>query len=226
MRFSKIRVKSKEERLKNKEEHLKAKLKNVKQKERIKQKQKQQPKQPIITSPTPEQEMPDVMKEQKETPYTTSYCPEAENDLKQIKIHPEDYLEINIVKKSRVVDIFAIPIDKKTFHYKKQEYKIIEDGIYLLPTKSGLLMPSSFYREGYYEPTSFKNTNKGITGKALSLLYMEQLYTSLLYAEDNKYNLFIVILLLACLIGFGIGCYLIFTFTGTPPLPPEPIPIM
>jgi hypothetical protein len=214
MRFSKIHVKSKEER-------LKAKLKTIKQKERMKQ--KQQPKQPIMT---PEQEMPDVVKEQKETPYTTSYCPEADNDLKQIKMHPEDYLEINIVKKSRVVDIFAIPIDKKTFHYKDKEYKIIEDGIYLLPTKSGLLMPSSFYREGYYEPTSFKNTNKGITGKALSLLYMEQLYTSLLYAEDNKYNLFIVILLLACLIGFGIGCYLIFTFTGTPPLPPEPIPIM
>jgi hypothetical protein len=138
-------------------------------------------------------------------------------------MHPEDYLEINIVKKSRVVDIFAIPIDKKTFHYKDKEYKIIEDGIYLLPTKSGLLMPSSFYREGHYEPTSFKNTNKGITGKALSLLYMEQLYTSLLYAEDNKYNLFIVILLLACLIGFGIGCYLAFTFTGAPPPVPEPV---
>jgi len=70
--------------------------------------------------------------------------------------------------------------------------------------------------------------NKGITGKALSLLYMEQLYTSLLYSEDIKYNLFIVILSIACLVCYAVGCYFLFNNlwnggttpidNGTPPI--------
>jgi len=180
----------------------------------------------LSAPPEPKTEKPDVVSEQEEPYYTTNYCPESITDVKLVKRNPEEYLEINIIKKSRVVDTFAIPIEKKKFHYKEKEYKIVEDGIYLLPTKGGLLMPSSFYREGRPEPTGFKNTNKGITGKALSLLYMEQLYTSLVYAEDQKYNLFIVILLIACLIAFGIGCYFVFMHGGglfTPPAPTPPL---
>ncbi len=160
-------------------------------------------------------DVPDVAKEQTyEEEYTTTLCPESIKDISMIKKNPQDYLEINIIKKSRVVDTFAIHIENKKFHYKKKEYLIVEEGIYLLPTKRDILMPSSFYREGKPTPTNFKNTNKGITGKALSLLYMEQLYTSLLYAEDQKYNLFIVILLIANLIAFAIGAYFAFMHNG------------
>ena len=83
-----------------------------------------------------------------------------------------------------------------------------------MPTKSGLLMPSSYYREGTVKPALFLNTNKGITGRALSLLYREQLYRQILYAEDPKYNLFIVILLIAILICYGIGAYFVFFHNG------------
>jgi hypothetical protein len=183
---------------------------------------KPKPVQEQVAPPEPKTEKPDVASEQEEPYYTTDYCPESITDVKKIKHSPENHLEINIVKRSRVVDTFAIPIDKKVFHYKDKQYKIVEEGIYLLPTKGGLLMPSSFYREGKADPVGFRNTNKGITGKALSLLYMEQLYTSLLYAEDNKYNLFIVILLIACLIAFGVACYFVFMHGGGIIAPPQP----
>lgn len=172
------------------------------------------------------QNVPDVISEQIGKEYTTEFCKEAVNDIALIKKFPENYLTINVIRKSRVVDTFAIPIDKKKFRYKDKEYKVQEEGIYLLPTKQGILMPTSFYKEGHHEPTGFHNTNKGITGKALSLLYMEQLYTSLLYAEDNKYNLFIVILLIACLIGFGVACYFVFMHGGgmfSNPIPSGPL---
>lgn len=146
--------------------------------------------------------------------YQTEHCPEAVLDVRVIKKNPENHLEINIVRKSRVVDVFCIPVDRKTFHYKEKPYNIREDGIYLMPTKTGLFMPSSYYREGKPEPAMFRNTNKGITGRALSLLYKEQLYRQILFAEDPKYNLFIVILLIATLIAFGVGSYFVFFHNG------------
>jgi len=166
-------------------------------------------------------DVPDVVEEQiEDQPYQTDYCPEAMKDVKLIRKNPENYLEINVVKKSRVVDVFCIPVEKKSFHYKKLKYEVKEDGIYLMPTKTGLLMPSSYYREGNPKPAIFQNTNKGITGRALTLLYKEELYRQILFAEDPKYNIFIVILLIAILICFGIGAYFVFVHGGgiiTPP---------
>lgn len=156
---------------------------------------------------------PDVVEEQLERPLTTIWCPESikEDGLADVKRHPELYIEINVVKKSRVVDTFYIDAERRTFFYKKKNCNVKEDAIYLLPTRLGAFMPTTYYKEGDPEPKGFKQTNKGITGKALSLLYMEQLYTSLLYSEDVKYNFFIVILSIACLIAYGIGCYFLFT---------------
>lgn len=156
-------------------------------------------------------EIPDVVAEQMETsPYQTAFCPEAVTDLKILRKNPEEFIEINMVRTSRVVDTFCIRVDEKNFTYKKRKYPIKQAGIYLMPTKTGLLMPTSFYREDHDEPAVFKNTNKGITGRALTLLYKQELYQQILYAENPKYNLFIVILLIANLITFGIGCYIVF----------------
>lgn len=160
----------------------------------------------------------DIVAEQVEKPQTTIHCPESikEDGLREVRRNPEYFIEINLVTNSRVVDTFYIPSDKKKFHYKTKEYRVDEEAIYLLPTKLGLFMPTSHYKEGIVTPHGFKQTNKGITGKALSLLYMEQLYTSLLYSEDLKYNLFIVILSIACLIAYGIGCYFLFNNLWNP----------
>jgi hypothetical protein len=175
------------------------------------------------TKPHPER-VPDVVSEQTEELYQTSFCPESIKDAKEIRKHPEEHIEINIIRKSRVVDVFCIPVEKKTFHYKKLKYHVKEDAIYLMPTKSNLLMPSSYYREGNSQPAMFKNTNQGITGKALSLLYKDELYRQILFAEDPKYNLFIVILLIALLIAFGIGAYFVFVHGGGIITPSVPLP--
>lgn len=182
-------------------------------------------------TPVPAQEVAlDIVEEQVDRPMVTRHCPESvkEDDLTLVKKEPEQYIEINVIEVSRVVDAFYIPANRKTFHYKKKEYKVSEEAVYLLPTKSGAFMPTCYYREGNVNPTGFKNTNKGITGKAMSLLYMEQLYTSLLYSEDQKYNLFIVILSIAILIAYGIGMYFTFMHGGgifKPPEPENPVPV-
>lgn len=150
----------------------------------------------------------DILEEQASAD-TTRWSEVAEFDLEKVERHPERYIEINIIKKSRVVDTFFIFADKSKFKYKKKEYKIKEDGIYLLP-KKGFFVPTSFYYEDKFEPIGFKQTNKGITGKAMTLLYKNRLYATLLKAEDPNYNIFVIILLLAQMILFGIAMYFIF----------------
>lgn len=174
----------------------------------------------------PEAHEPEVISEQVEKPQTTKHCPESikEDGLREVKKNPEYYIEINMVTKNRVVDTFFIPAEKKKIHYKTKEYVINEEAIYLLPTKLGLFMPTCYYKEGTYEPRGFKQMNKGITGKALSLLYMEQLYTSLLYSDEVKYNFFIVILSIAILICYGVGCYFLFINNGGL-LPKDAVPL-
>lgn len=170
----------------------------------------------IVPEAHPPKDTVDVIEEQIEKPMTTIHCPESikEDGLREVKSNPENYIEINMVTKSRVIDSFYIPSDKKKFHYKEKIYDIDEEAIYLLPTKAGYFVPSSYYKEGIPAPKGFKNTNKGITGKAFSLLYMEQLYTSLLYTDETKYNLFIVILSIALLIIFTAGLYLTVFYNG------------
>lgn len=159
-------------------------------------------------------EVPDLVSEQLESEYTTTASPDAETDIKKVRQNPQEYVEVNIIRKSRVVDTFAVPITKTKIKYKKAFYVVDEKYIYLLPTKHGYLMPTSFYKEGITSPVKFLNTNKGITGKALALLYMEKLYATLLAPDEEKYNFFIVVLSIAILICFAIGCYFVFFHNG------------
>ena len=164
--------------------------------------------------PKPKEEYSlDVIEEQLEAFDTTTHCKEAETDLKKIKKNPEQYLEINMVKKSRVVDTFYLKAEKKHFNYKDKKYQIDEDVVYLLPMK-GYFVPTCYYKEGTNKPVGFKQKNKGITGKALTLLYKTRLYETLLRVEDNNLNVFIVILTLVLLILYGIGMYFLFFHNG------------
>jgi len=180
-----------------------------------------------IVPPAHEPDQLETTEEQVERPMTTKHCPESikEDRLSEVRRSPENYIEINIILSSRVVDSFYIPSDKKHFHYKTKQYDISEEAIYLLPTKAGFFVPSSYWKEGIPSPKGFKQTNRGITGKAMSLLYMEQLYTSLLYTDETRYNLFIVILSIALLISFVAGLYLtVFYNGGVFPQPITPMP--
>ena len=156
----------------------------------------------------------DTIQEQIEKPMTTIYCPESivAEDIKLVVKNPRNYIEINIIKKIRVVDSFYIPSNLKKFEYKQETYNIDEGSIYLLPTKSGFLMPTSFYYEGdiLHNPIDFKNLNMGITGKELSLLYDEELFKGLFPFNETKYNLFIVILNIFSLGSYWVGIYMLF----------------
>lgn len=154
-------------------------------------------------------EVVDTIQEQVETPDTTIFCPESvkEDDLKEINKNPQDYIEINMVKRIRIVDTFFIKSNIRMFHYKTVVYQIKEEEVYLLPTKTGFFMPTSFYYENNTYPISFKQTNKGITGKALSLLYNPDLYRDLFSENEAKYNLFIVILLILSIGFYLVGLY-------------------
>lgn len=168
-------------------------------------------------------ETPGIITEQLEHCNTTLLCDESikQDDLSKVRKNPELYIEINIISKSRIVDNFFISIDKKSFKYDKFTYNIIDENLYLLPSKQGFFMVTSFFIEKDRNAKSFKKTNKGITGKALSLLYDENLYTDLFSGDENKYNLFIVILSIITLILFSAGLYLLFFYD--PSIPPPQI---
>ena len=103
----------------------------------------------------------DTIQEQMEAPKTTVNCPESikQDKLKDIEKHPENYIEINFIKTVRLVDNFYIPSNLKKFHYKNIEYEIIEDRIYILPTKKDYFIPTCFFKEGMSNPVDFKNKN-------------------------------------------------------------------
>lgn len=154
----------------------------------------------------------DTIQEQIESPMTTSHCEQAikEDELKLIDKNPENYIEINFIKKIRIVDSFYIPSNLKKFKYGDTDYFIDEEIIYILPTKKGYFMPTCFYREGISEPVDFKQKNAGISGKALSLLYDPNLYQDMFSEEEGKYNLFIVLLLIASISSYLVGIYFLF----------------
>ena len=155
----------------------------------------------------------DVLLEQTEDEGTTTYCPEAENSLEAVYTHPERFIEVNMVKRSRVVDLFYLSAEHKTFKYMDVSYNVDETGVYLLP-KGDFFLPTSFYSQGQKNPVGFKQSNKGITGKALTLLYKHGLYETLLTVDEQKYNLFIVIFNLMTLIFLAIVVFMLFSGGG------------
>lgn len=163
----------------------------------------------------------DILKQNMSTPFSPESI--SEELFKDAINHPEYYLEINMIKKSRMIDTFYIPVTKKDFTYDKKKYIVDEERIFLLPNKMEKYTPTSFYTENTKEPKSFMQCNKGISGKSLSLLYMKQLYRNLIFDESLKYNFFIVLLTIATLIAFGIGIYLLI-FHGASSSPPTNLP--
>ena len=153
----------------------------------------------------------DTIQEQIESPMTTIHSPESvkEGELKLINKNPENYIEINFIKKIRIVDSFYIHSNIKRFNYGKVVYNIVEENIYILPTKKGYFIPTCFYKEDKPDPIDYINKNEGITGKALSLLYDVKLYIDLFAGEEGKYNLFVVVMLIISISSFIIGLYFV-----------------
>ena len=141
--------------------------------------------------------------------------PQTEDDIifKDIQKHPEKYIEVNMIRKDRLVDTFYIFSNKDKFIWGKKDYDVDPEFVYLIPTTKGYFIPSAFYREGSKKPRSFKNENKGIPCNALSLIYDLRLYVPLVNTENKNLNFFLIIISLAILVLYGITTY--FNFGGT-----------
>jgi len=64
--------------------------------------------------------IPDILEEQSDKTDTTRWSKDAEFDIDKVEDHPELYIEINLIKHSRVVDTFFIFADKPKFNYKNK----------------------------------------------------------------------------------------------------------
>ena len=120
---------------------------------------------------------------------------------------PLKELEINILSKFKEVNSFKVDLHKKTFMHDGKKYNINTECIYLIPFKETFI-PSAYYKENHKEPLQFKNENKGIPSRALHLLWNHTLYRVLVALENDKTNLFVVILLVMNLVINGIALYL------------------
>lgn len=119
-----------------------------------------------------------------------------------IKNNPDKYIEINMIRKNRIVDTFYKYTDETSFKYKGKKFTIDSDYMLLIPKKD-YFIPTLFYLQSKTKPLDFENHNKGIPSKILTLLYDLRLYKMLIKIEQQKINLFIVILdfIILCILG-------------------------
>jgi len=130
-------------------------------------------------------------------------------DYQKVKEHPEKYLEINMINKNRVVETFYIYAEESSFTHgtkDKTQYKIEQKAIYQFPKKNTLI-PTAFYKEGNDTPIMFQDENKGITCRALSLLYDISLYRVWMKPELKNYNIILIILIMINLIFNAVMVY-------------------
>lgn len=128
-------------------------------------------------------------------------------------LSPSEYIEINLIQLCRIVLTFYIKISNEFFIYKGDQYAIDIENVYLLPIEDTFLSTTFFY-EKVKKSVGFKEINKGITCKALTLLYSHRLYATLLKTEDSKINFILIILTIGLLVVYGIMIYFMF-FNGT-----------
>lgn len=140
---------------------------------------------------------------------------EKDNEIRMADVfdHPDRYIEVNIKGENRIFTNLFIYAKEKQFEYKRRKYTIDPNCIYVLPKKQGFI-PTIFYKEGDSKPLSFKNTNKGIPARAMSLLWNLRLYRQLVIVEDKNINWLLVVVVLAQCILLGVGIYLRFFHTG------------
>jgi len=126
-------------------------------------------------------------------------------DLEVVRKNPEAYIQIDMIREHRVVDTFYFPSDTTSFVYLGKKYDIDDESIYLQPFRDQFI-PTVVAREKKGTQL-FKKINRGITGKALALLYQTRLYQTLLTPSEDKYNLFVILLIIIQLAALGVVVY-------------------
>lgn len=121
--------------------------------------------------------------------------------LEDIKLHPEKFIEINIVNRNEIIESQYVFAEHETFKINDKTYRINHKKKLHKP-KGEYIIPALFYIEGYENPIDFKNKNIGIPAKILSLLFDSRLYRMLIHPEDYSLNwvLIIIYIIIICLI--------------------------
>lgn len=145
-------------------------------------------------------------------------------DIDQIRETPEAYLQVDMIREHRVVDTFFMPSETDEFVYLGKNYDIDDDSIFLQPFRDQFI-PTIVVREKK-GTQKFKKINRGITGKALALLYRTKLYQTLLTPADDKYNLFVILLVIIQLSALAFVVYFLISMGRLPgEVPDIPMPI-
>ena len=132
-----------------------------------------------------------------------------EVSIEKIEQHPDRYLEVNILKKNRIIDTFYVYADKYKFKYNDVTYNVRSKAIILLP-KHDYFIPAIYYKEGVTNPVSFENKNKGVPSRILTLLYDLRLYKMLIQLERKNINIILIVLCIISLVAFGMLTYALY----------------
>lgn len=123
--------------------------------------------------------------------------------MEDIQENPENFLEINIIRDTKIIETTYIYAKEKKFKYKDNEYNVNHDRNLHNP-KGNYVIPTAFYKEGEPDPISFKNLNRGIPSKVLTLLYDTRLYRILIQPETGNLNWVLIIVTIIQIAMMGI----------------------
>ena len=126
--------------------------------------------------------------------------------LKDIKENPELYIKTNIIRKNTIIDTTYVMTKNKKFKYDGKEYNV-DESKNLHEPKGNYVIPTSYYTEGDPNQLSFKNLNKGIPSKILTLLFDPHLYSILINIEEKSTNWILIILTIVNIILMGVVTY-------------------
>jgi len=125
--------------------------------------------------------------------------------------NPHLYAEINIVeKKTGMIRSFITYAKDQRFTYENFNYELQPEGMNLIPIKNSFC-PLYVFLEKHKNPVDFKNKNKHVPGRVLSLLYDLDTYRILIQMEFKKLNMILVILGIVSIIVLAVYGYINFT---------------
>jgi hypothetical protein len=130
-----------------------------------------------------------------------------------IKEHPELYIQADIIDTvTGIIDTKYIFAKDRTFEYpdddkEKMEYNIKPYGLNLLPLADNFIPVYTFIK-GKPNPYDFKDKNKHVPSRIVTLLYDADTYKMFIVPEHKNLNLVLVIIGIATIIILAVYAWL------------------
>jgi hypothetical protein len=138
---------------------------------------------------------------------------------KDIKEHPELYIEVDIIKETTgMIESHIIYATERKFKLDGSTYNLKPYGLILEPMHDNFL-PLYVFKEKNPLPIDFTNKNKRVPGRVLTLLYNLDTYRILIQMERKNLNLILVILGVVTIVILAIYGWLNYGHGQLPKLP-------